>query len=188
MILAGLIWRVSCVSTISSYTRLDRVAGGIVLFARSSKGLSRMGEVQRQRGLKKTYLAICEGIVPEEAVWEDLLIHGEHRALVGPGGKPSRLRLRRLAQRQGHSLVEIDLETGRYHQIRCQLASRGHPIVGDAKYGSRIGLDGIALHALRLEWIHPVQKVPLRLAALPGSHMAVLDGLFEKEAAHQAAN
>jgi 23S rRNA pseudouridine1911/1915/1917 synthase len=168
--------------------RLDRVASGLVLFARSSKALKRMGEVQRQRGLRKTYLAICSGKPAEEDVWEDLLVHDDFRARVDPAGKPSRLVLRRLCYREGHSLVEIDLQTGRYHQIRCQFGARGFPLVGDSKYGSPVALDLIALHHLRLEWTHPVTQQPLSLTALPGGTMAVLEGLFEQEAAHQAAD
>lgn len=168
--------------------RLDRVASGLVLFARSSKALSRLNDMQRNRQFRKTYLAIVAGTTPSQATWEDLLLHADHRASISPHGKPARLTLRTIASKRGYSLVEIDLHTGRYHQIRCQFSSRGHPIVGDTKYGSAIQSDTIALHHLRLAFTHPVQKTPLLLTAPCGPLMAVLEGLFEQEAAHQAAS
>ena len=87
-----------------------------------------------------------------------------------PGAKQARLAYRRMAQLQQDSLLEVELQTGRKHQIRLQLAHRGYPILGDRKYGSRRGWpSGIALHARRLVISHPVRGVPLELVApLPG--------------------
>jgi len=168
--------------------RLDRVASGLVLFARSSKALSRLGDQQRRRQLHKTYLAIVAGTPPEAATWEDLLVHDDYRARIDPSGKPAKLTFARIASRKGYSLLSIELHTGRYHQIRCQMAAHGHPIVGDTKYGSQIAKEGIALHHLHLQLMHPVRSTPLILTAPCGPMMAVLDGLFEQEAAHQAAD
>ncbi|MBS0629895.1 MAG: RNA pseudouridine synthase [Verrucomicrobia bacterium] len=138
--------------------RLDRPASGLVLFARTSKALSRLNEAMRQRKLRKTYLAIVEGHVQEEGTLEHLLIHGDFKAYVDPNGKQAILRFHRLKISATHSLVEIELETGRYHQIRAQFAAIGHPISGDRKYGSTEDRPQIALHHHRLILEHPTTK------------------------------
>lgn len=138
--------------------RLDRPASGIVLFARTSKALTRLNEAMRERKLRKTYLAKVEGVVEEEGCLQHLLIHGDFKAFVDPKGKQAILRYRRLQATVHHSLVEIELETGRYHQIRAQFAAIGHPIVGDRKYGSCQDLPQIALHHHQLILEHPTTK------------------------------
>ena len=129
--------------------RLDRPASGIVVFARTSKALSRLNEAMRQKKMKKFYIAKVEGEVEEEGVLEHLLIHGDFRAYVDPKGKIALLRFRRIALTKTHSVVEVELETGRYHQIRAQFAAIGHPIVGDGKYGSRIQGRGLPSTIIR---------------------------------------
>ncbi len=158
-------------------SRLDAPVTGVVLLARTSKAARRMTEQFRSRTVEKTYWAIVEG--PVKPVSGDCIDYvgpdERHRRMhiVGPklpGAKEARLSYRRLAAVEGDTLLEVDLETGRKHQIRLQLAHRGYPILGDRKYGSRRRWPvGIALHARRLVIVHPVRDEPLELVApLPG--------------------
>ena len=135
--------------------RLDKPVGGLVLFARTSKALSRLNAQMRARQLEKKYRALVEGEVDEEGVLEHQLLHGSHRALVDPRGKTAILRYKRMQVIDNQSLVEIKLETGRYHQIRAQFAAIGHPVVGDEKYGSVTKNDSIFLHHFELVVEHP---------------------------------
>lgn len=144
-------------------SRLDAPVTGVVLLARTSKAARRLTEQFRERRVEKTYWALVDGALqPPEGICENWLAHDErHRRMhiVGPavpGAQHARLAYRRLALFSDDSLVEISLETGRKHQIRIQLAERGHPILGDRKYGSRQPWPvGIALHARRLTVSHP---------------------------------
>ncbi len=162
--------------------RLDRPVSGVVLFARSSKAARRLAEQFRDRSVRKVYWALVEGDVrPDEGTWEDWLlkVQDESRALVvapeTPGGRPATLRYRRLAGDGGCTLLEIEPQTGRMHQIRVQAAARGWPVLGDVLYGSRRlfgppaeGRDRvIALHARSLTFLHPILYEPVTVAAAP---------------------
>ena len=145
--------------------RLDKPVSGLVLFARTSKALSRLQEQMRQRKISKTYFAWVEGTLPQpQGTLEHYLVHGDHRAhLVSsnhPEAKLARLHYKTLEQKEGMTAVEIDLETGRYHQIRAQFSAIGAPVVGDRKYGSKLPWKngGIALHHGKLAFEHPVTK------------------------------
>ncbi len=144
--------------------RLDKPVSGLVLFARTSKALTRLNEAMRQRKIRKFYLARVEGKV-DEGTLEDYLMHGSFRAEVvakdHPEAKEARLSYRALSHDKDTTLVEIELHTGRYHQIRVQFGHRGHPIVGDEKYGSRIASKKIALHHHKLMVTHPVTTAEL---------------------------
>jgi len=151
--------------------RLDKPASGLVLFARSSKALSRLNEMMREQKIEKTYFAWVEGILTQkEGSLEHYLFHGEHRAKAvnhsHPQAKLACLHYVQVDQKKGNTFVEIHLETGRYHQIRAQFAEIGHPILGDAKYGSSSPWkkDQIALHHGRLRFSHPVTKEELCFA------------------------
>ena len=145
--------------------RIDKAVSGVVLFARTSKALSRLNADIRNRNCKKTYHALVEG-VPEKPSAELIhwLAHEHHRAEVcregAKGAQRAVLRYRTLGQTGDLSLLEIDLETGRYHQIRAQLASIGCPIAGDGKYGAKRGSEknGIGLHHAQLEITHPTTR------------------------------
>jgi len=161
-------------------SRLDAPVTGAVVLARTSKAAARMTAQFRERSVEKTYWAIVAGRPsPAEGEYVDWLRKDERlrRMLVAapgePGAQEARLRYGTLEglSRAGHSLLEIRLETGRKHQIRAQFAHHGHPIVGDAKYGSREALPaGIALHARRLVVEHPTLRTPVEaVAPLPGS-------------------
>jgi 23S rRNA pseudouridine1911/1915/1917 synthase len=156
--------------------RLDKPVSGLVLFARTSKALSRLQEAMRQRKIEKTYFAWIEGILPhEKGTLEHYLFHGEHRAKIvdksHPESKLARLHYLLTSKAsfaisssiKARSFVEIQLETGRYHQIRAQFAHIGCPIVGDRKYGSALHWkeDEIALHHGRLKFLHPVTQSEL---------------------------
>jgi 23S rRNA pseudouridine1911/1915/1917 synthase len=142
--------------------RLDKPVSGVVLFARTSKGLCRVQEKIRARMFKKIYFAKVEGHLDEkEGLMEDYLIHEDHRASIGDEGKLSQLRYKVMGENAKCSFVEIELLTGRYHQIRLQFSNRGFPIVGDRKYGSRMHEERMALHHFRLETTHPTTDAPL---------------------------
>jgi 23S rRNA pseudouridine1911/1915/1917 synthase len=153
--------------------RLDRPVSGVVLFARTSKGAARLSEQFREGTIQKTYRAVVEGAVPDAAgEFVDFLLKDEQTNTVRsvkpgtPGARESRLSFRRLKTAGGLSLVEITPATGRSHQIRVQLASRGHPIFGDGKYGSGHRLGGtIALNACSLTFDHPIRHEPVTVMA-----------------------
>lgn len=144
--------------------RLDKPVSGIVVFARTSKALSRLNESMRAQKFHKIYCAVVEGVLEEaEGVLEHYLIHDDYQSIVVAHGTPQsklcRLHYRTKEHNGKRSLLEIILETGRYHQIRAQLAASGHPVVGDAKYKSREAYlpNAIALHHSALQFPHPTQ-------------------------------
>lgn len=154
--------------------RLDRPVTGLVLFAKTSKALSRLNEMFRTGEVKKTYWAIVRNRPPRP---EGELVHYLTRNekqnksyawdIEKPGSKKAVLHYKTIARSDNYYLLEIDLKTGRHHQIRCQLAKMGCPIKGDLKYrAERSNPDGgISLHARRIAFIHPVSKLPVELVA-----------------------
>jgi len=152
--------------------RLDRPVSGLVLFARTSKALSRLNEQSRAQEIQRVYLAEVTGIVPlKEGRLNHYLIHGDHRAIVSKEGDPkakhARLLYRVLHYRPHSTIVEIELETGRYHQIRAQFAAIGHPIARDQRYSSNGTSDEIHLHSAKLLFKHPVTNEVLRFESPP---------------------
>ena len=155
--------------------RLDRPTSGVVLFARTSKALVRLNEMFKNHdAMRKTYWAIVQG-APKlpEARLENYLIRNELQNksyIAKPGAKDAKLAVltyRTLTKGNHYSLLEVELLTGRHHQIRCQLAAIGCPIKGDLKYGAkRSNPDGsISLHARQITFIHPVRKEQLTITA-----------------------
>ncbi len=158
--------------------RLDRPVSGVILYARTSKALSRMNEIFRSTLVKKTYLAIVKERPPEDA---GTLVHflkkieKQNKTFVYDhevkGSKKASLTYRITGRSDRFYLLEIVLHSGRHHQIRAQLAAAGCPIKGDLKYGfSRSNENGgISLHAKSLEFIHPVRKENIVITApFPG--------------------
>ena len=156
--------------------RLDRPTTGVVLFARTSKALTRLNEMFKSHELiKKTYWAIVptNNQLPSANRLENYLWRNEKQNksfVVKPGTKDAKravLSYQVIANSERYILLEINLETGRHHQIRCQLAALGCPIKGDLKYGAkRSNLDGgISLHARKIEIIHPVSKEVISITA-----------------------
>ncbi|MCC5832697.1 MAG: RluA family pseudouridine synthase [Chlamydiales bacterium] len=146
--------------------RLDRPVSGIVLFARTSKALSRLHEAQRQGLFCKGYLALAEGELAS-GEWIDYLRHDSNRAVVDPNGKRCRLTYQAVTKIGACTLVKIFLETGRYHQIRAQFAHRGHPIVGDRKYGTNLEGEALFLHHHSLSFPHPTTGERLMFSLEP---------------------
>jgi len=147
--------------------RLDRPVSGVVVFARTSKALTRMNELFRTHQVKKIYWAIVKDTPsPTESRITHHLVRNEKQNKSYAYDKPVRdskeatLLYRLLAHSDRYNLLEVELETGRHHQIRCQLAKIGCPIKGDLKYGfARSNPNGgISLHARRVEFIHPVSN------------------------------
>lgn len=152
--------------------RLDRVASGITLFSLTGKSLSRMNGLMRANGITRVYHAVITGELPEEqGRLEHFLRHSRFRSVLAekahPGAKKAVSRYRLLARKGELSLVEVELETGRYHQIRFQLSAAGCPILGDSLYGSDASYvsNGIALHHRRMEFIHPVRRERISIVA-----------------------
>ncbi len=161
--------------------RLDRPVGGVVVFAKTSKALTRLNNMFRDGQVRKTYWAIVEGCPKEpERTLSGWLTRNEKQnksrvfAREVPGSKHAVLSYRLLAAGERYSLLEVELATGRHHQIRCQLADIGCPIKGDLKYGARrSNPDGsISLLARRVELEHPVshQKIVAE-APVPGDNL-----------------
>ena len=143
--------------------RLDRPVGGVMVFAKTSKAASRLSKQVIEHDFGKTYLAVVCGKVYEEGKLFDYLVKDKNRNMSfvtdKEHGKEARLAYKRLGYKDGFSLVEIHLETGRSHQIRVQFSSRGFPLVGDAKYNkNHYGKTSVALFAKRLSFVHPVSK------------------------------
>lgn len=160
--------------------RLDKAVTGVLLFARTSKGAARLSEQFRENGVVKKYWAVASpsdeprGPLAKDlaGTLEDWLLHDDGAAIVRPvaeghpDAKHSRLHFHRKAAWQGKMFFELEPHSGRKHQLRVQLASRGLPIVGDRKYGSPLAFgDGIALHARSLTFLHPTKKEPITLTA-----------------------
>ena len=142
--------------------RLDKPVGGLVLFARTSKALSRLNEQVREQKIKRVYASDVEGVLQQQqGVLEHYLIHGDHAAqVVAKNHKDAKLaRLSyRIQKQEAHSThVLIELETGRYHQIRAQFAAIGHPIVGDTRYGAA-SAPTLHLRCVSLSFTHPVTQ------------------------------
>lgn len=175
--------------------RLDRPVGGLVVFAKTSKALSRLNEMFRNGDVHKTYWAITRNLPPKES---DLLTHyittvernNKSYASVTPknGAKESKLRYRLLSKGERFNLVEVELLTGRKHQIRVQMSSIGCPIRGDLKYGDkRSNPDGsISLIARRIKFIHPVSGKEIDLTAPVPAERLWLE--LEKEALNKPNN
>jgi 23S rRNA pseudouridine1911/1915/1917 synthase len=156
--------------------RIDRPVSGVVLFARTSKALSRLNQMFQEKEVKKTYWAIVKN-KPDKP--EDTLVHYLVRDSQKNktysydkevrDSKKSILKYRLIGQSDNYFLLEIDLLTGRHHQIRSQLSKVGMPIKGDLKYGYPRSNDdaGISLHSRQIQFIHPVTKIQVVITARP---------------------
>ena len=148
--------------------RLDKNVGGVMVFAKTSKAARRLSEQIRNREFKKTYLAVCKGILDSNGKYQDYLKRVGYRSEVSNSkdGKLASLNYQVLAVKDNNSLVKINLETGRHHQIRVQFAYHNHPLLGDEKYGSK-GKYPLALFAYKLEFAHPTTKEILNFTIVP---------------------
>jgi 23S rRNA pseudouridine1911/1915/1917 synthase len=149
--------------------RLDKATSGLVVFAKTDKALSRLAALFRHRSLKKLYRAKVTGQLPESGRLEDWLDRRGSQAFISkesPQAQQAILFFKRLQVKDAVAELEIELETGRHHQIRIQLSSRGWPILGDRRYeGKGLNREGILLHHYSIEFIHPVSREPLIFVA-----------------------
>ncbi len=154
--------------------RLDRPASGVMVFARTSKAAARLSEQFRRRTVEKRYMAIVEGVLEGAGIERGLIVADEtsvrlEKAENGAEGKAAELQWRAVASDDDFTLVDVQLKTGRKHQIRVQLSALGHPILGDFRYGATRELDGrnLALHGYRLGFDHPTRKERMTFAVAP---------------------
>ena len=145
--------------------RLDRPVSGVMVFARTSKAASRLSEQIRTRKVEKIYRCIVNGVLEGEGRLENFISKDEDRNIVTvidkekPGFKASYLDYKALASKDGLTMVEVNLGTGRSHQIRAQMAHSGYPLIGDQKYGDKDKrCKEIALEAYKLSFEHPVKR------------------------------
>lgn len=144
--------------------RLDRPVSGIMVFAKTSKAASRLSEQIRNHTFKKEYMAVLCGKTPKKDILVDKLLKNPktNTTVVSEKGKEAILSYELIEYKNNYSLVKINLETGRSHQIRVQFSSRGYPLYGDQRYNKKaLSKQQIALFANRLEFIHPVTKEKL---------------------------
>ena len=149
--------------------RLDRPTSGVVVFALTSKAAKRLSEQFRVGSVRKIYWALVEGKTPTNGTLVDQIHRrGPTSHLVkGNGGQRAELSFRRLQYQKGVSWIEIELATGRHHQIRVQFSHRDHPVIGDFRYGSKVkfGQKALALHARSLTISHPTRKEEMTFVA-----------------------
>ena len=153
--------------------RLDRNVGGIMVFAKTSKGARRLSEEIRDRRFHKRYIAVVDGVLHKsEDVLEDYLFKDEKKNMVkvvpkdARGAKYAKLDYKVMKSSKSRTMILINLHTGRAHQIRVQFASRGHALIGDTKYGN-VKLDRILLWAYEIEFKHPVKDEIVKFTLLP---------------------
>jgi len=164
--------------------RLDRPVSGLIMFAKTSKGLDRMNNLFKRREIQKTYYAVVrKRPEPTEGRLVHWLLKNPQKNVTKaydqevPGSQRSELSYKLVGELDGYYLIEVNPITGRPHQIRVQLSTLGCPIVGDNKYGYPRGSlkNSISLHARRLKFIHPIKLEPVEIVAeLPK------DGFWEK--------
>ncbi len=160
--------------------RLDRPTGGIMVFAKTSKAASRLTEQIKNNEFHKKYLAVIEGILDKkEGTLKDKIKRLDNgNSIISEDGKEAILNYQVLAEKDNMSLVSIDLQTGRHHQIRVQFANLGHPLCGDQRYNKQDKTQ-LALFAYQLEFIHPVKKEKMIITHPPNSYGYFK--LFKKE-------
>lgn len=165
--------------------RIDRPVAGLVVFAKTSKALARLNEMLKKGEIHKTYWALVEGKRTEKEGEIESWLQSDGRLnktrVVSkgvPDAKLSKLRYRVIAEGERYSLLEVELLTGRKHQIRAQLSSTGTPIKGDLKYGARRSNPGggISLLAKKIEFIHPVSKEKIKIETEPLPEMLPIIG------------
>lgn len=157
--------------------RLDRPVGGVMVFARTSKAAARLSEQMRSRTVQKTYFAVAEGLINSlHGTLTDYLYKDRNSNTVNVvskdtnGSREAILQYQVIKHKDGKTLLKINLETGRSHQIRIQMSNIGHPIAGDMKYGQK-GQKGftnnLALWSYNLSFRHPIKNENLKLISIP---------------------
>ena len=161
-------------AVVKSVHRLDRAVGGVMVYARTKRAAADLSHEIECGAFEKEYRAVVHGAVPDEhGVMRDYLVRDSGRRMTmtaekgAPGAKPALLAYRRLAAAEGLTLLSVRLHTGRTHQIRCQLAARSLPIVGDRKYGVVDEAAEIALWSCRIAFTHPRTGERMEFFQLP---------------------
>ena len=150
--------------------RLDRMVGGIMVFAKTSKAASRLSKAMNDNLFNKSYLAIVKGKVDEKGVFKDKIKRlNNGNSIISEDGKEAELEYELIEYKKDidASLVKIHLITGRHHQIRIQFASRNHELLGDHRYSNTEDNLPIALYAYSLEFPHPVKKTSMQFTLYP---------------------
>jgi 23S rRNA pseudouridine1911/1915/1917 synthase len=139
--------------------RLDKPVSGIVLFARTSKALSRLNKQLREHQIKRIYLAKVKGhLQDKKGCLKHHIVKKSFKSVIDSSGKLAVLSYEVVKEEKEFSFLKIELETGRYHQIRAQLSYIGHPIVGDEKYGSEEKNSRLMLHHYQMQFTHPISN------------------------------
>ena len=140
--------------------RLDRPVGGVMVFAKTSKAAKRISSQIVSHELKKSYYAVVCGELKVDGTLKDKIMKDNklNKSFISPLGKEAELSYKVMGFNSGFSLVDINLKTGRSHQIRVQFSHYGYPLYGDQKYNENTPIDNIALYAYGLEFVHPVTK------------------------------
>lgn len=146
--------------------RLDRPTGGIMIFAKTSKAAKRLSEDFKNNKIKKTYLAVIENFPLEKGTFTDHIEKQKEKSVISKKGKFASLTFKKIKQIKNYSLVKINLQTGRHHQIRLQFSERGFPLYGDQKYGKQ-DKKQLLLYAYKLEFTHPVTKEKMTFTKIP---------------------
>ena len=149
--------------------RLDRMVGGVMVLAKTSKAASRLSDMIRKGEIEKRYLAVVNGKVDGGVLKDKILKQDSGNSIISESGKEAILEYKLVDynSKLDVSLVDILLITGRHHQIRVQFASRGHYLLGDHRYGDRNDKKNIALFSYYLKFIHPVSKKLIEVKCLP---------------------
>ena len=158
--------------------RLDRMVGGVMVFAKTSKAASRLSKEIQDGSFHKTYIAICNGKVDKSGKFVDKIEKlDDGTSIISDNGKEGILEYSLLKYDKDNdiSIVKINLLTGRHHQIRIQFSTRGYPLLGDHRYGVDNTKLPIALYAYKLEFLHPVKQVPMSFEIVPKNY-----GFFKK--------
>lgn len=159
--------------------RLDRVVGGIMLLAKTSKAAERLSKDIQDHKINKTYLAVVhDNNLKESDTFIDYILKKDTNSIIDKNGKYSKLDYQVLERYQNYALVKISLETGRHHQIRLQFSSRNHPIYGDYRYGNK-EKGGIALMCYSLEFIHPVTKEYMKFSYIDKEDISAIFNNFK---------
>ncbi|GHV75609.1 pseudouridine synthase [Spirochaetia bacterium] len=166
--------------------RLDKPTSGIIVFSTSLAGAQSFSALLRSRSIRKTYLALLDGILDRDETWEDTLVRDRERGKSFPAkagdddAQEARTRVYPLAHTSVLTLARLEIDTGRTHQIRAQAAAHGHPLAGDRKYGGRPQRGGFLLHAWMLELPdQALPELPRRLEApLPDNFRRRIQELF----------
>ncbi len=152
--------------------RLDKDTSGLIIVAKNDKAHINMGEQIKERNVKKTYIALVRGNVPEEEATINMPIgrstKDRKKMAVTKNGKQAITHFKVLKRYSKYTLLEIKIETGRTHQIRVHMAEIGYPVVGDAVYSNgknEFGIEGQMLHAYKLEFMHPITNKHMELTA-----------------------